>query len=94
MAVGIEKSLEVFADLQLLAVSGVELAKEFRHGVGLGALLGSLGKLKDLAKSVEELLKDVPAALPELLDLDAAESAKVGAAAYELVKKVVDAVKA
>lgn len=91
---GIEKALEVFDDLGILAISGVTLAKEFRHGVGIGAILGSLGKIVALAKSVEELVKDVPAALPELMDLDGMEAAKIGQAAYLLVKKMVDAIKA
>lgn len=90
---GVDKSLEVFSDLSVLAVSGVSVAKAFKHGIGLGALLSSVGELLKLGKAVEELVKDVPGALPELVDLDAHESALIGAAAYDLVKKVVDAVK-
>lgn len=93
MAIGIDKTLEVFEDLSTLAVSGVSIAKEFRHGIGLGSILGSFGKLVSLGKSVESLIKDLPGALPELLDLDASESAQIGQAAYGLVKKILDAVK-
>mgnify|MGYP001610160756 CR=1 FL=1 len=94
MGHGIDKTLEVFDDLGVLAVSGISIAKEFKHGVGIGAIIGSVGKLLALSKSVEELVKDVPASLPELLDLDGQESAKVASAAYVLVKKIVDAIKA
>ena len=91
---GIDKSLEVFADLTVLAVSGVEIAKSCRHGIGISVILGSFGRLVSLGKSVEELIKDLPAALPELCDLDGAESARIGQAAYDLVKRVLEAVKA
>lgn len=94
MKLGIDKTLEVFSDLTVLAVSGVEIAKTFKGGVGVGSILGSIGKLVALGKSVEELIKDLPAAMPELLELDAAESSRIGQASYELVRKIMDAVKA
>lgn len=94
VSLGIDKTLEVFDDLGVLAVKGVAIAKEFSHGVGIGAIMGSVGKLMDLSKAVQELIKDVPAAAPELLDLTAEESAKIGQAAFVLVKKMIDAIKA
>ena len=90
---GIEKTLEVFDDLGVLAVSGVKIAKAFKTGIGLGAILRSLDELLALAKSGQELLKDVPGALPELLDLDSSEAERIGKASYALVKKVTDAVR-
>lgn len=91
---GIDKTLEVFADLTQLAVDGVGVAKSFRHGIGIGVLFGSFGRLLSIGKSVEELIKDLPPALPELVDLDGAECARIGQASYDLVKKVLEAVKA
>ena len=91
---GIDKTLEVFHDLSGLIVSGVGITRNFKGGAGLSSILGSIGELIKLSKTVEELIKDLPAALPELLDLDADESAIIGHASYELVKKVLDAVKA
>ncbi len=93
MKVGIEKSLEVFSDLGLMAVSGVQIAKSFKNGIGIGTILGSMTQLVALGKSVEELVKDLPAALPELVDLDGQEAARIGQAAYDLVRKVLEAVK-
>jgi hypothetical protein len=90
---GVDKTLEVFQDLSGLAVSGVKIAKTFKNGIGVSAILGSIGQLVQLGKSVDELIKDLPAALPELADLDGVECAKIGAAAYDLVKKGLVAVK-
>ena len=90
---GIQKTIEVFDDLGGLAVSGLSIAMEFKHGVGIGAILGSVSKILVLAKSVEELIKDLPGALPELLDLDADESKKIGEAAFLLVKKITDSIR-
>lgn len=83
---GIQRTLEVFEDLGGIAVIGISLAKG-------GISLGSLGKILDLVKEAKELISDVPAALPELMDLDGMESAKIGQAAYGLVKRIVDAIK-
>lgn len=90
---GVEKTLEVFSDLTVLAVAGVGIAKEFKNGVGIGAVLGSVGKIVKLGQSVEELIKDLPAAMPELMELDSKECALIGGAAYDLVKKILEAVK-
>lgn len=89
---GIEKTLEVFDDLTVLTIAGISVAKEFKHGVGISAILGSINKILAIGKSVEELIKDLPGALPELLDLDGQESSQIGVAAYTLVKKVVESI--
>ncbi len=87
MALGIVKTLEVIEDLGSIAQIAIKIAKE-------GLSFGSIGNLLQIAKDVNELIKDVPGALPELSDLDSVEAAKIGEAAYGLVKKVVDAIKA
>lgn len=92
MALGIDKTLEVFEDLGVLAVSGISVAKKFKDGVSFGKIISSMSELMAIGKSAQELLKDAPDALPELGDLDAGESARIGAAAYSLVRKVLDAV--
>ena len=86
VVLGVSKTLEVFEDVKVLAVQGIHVVK---GGVGLG----SLGKLLELAKAVNELIKDVPAALPELQDLDQQESAQLAQAAFGLVKSIIEAVK-
>ena len=83
---GIDKTLEVFDDLGNLAAAGVRIAKS-----GLG--IASFGQILKVLENVKELLQDAPLALPELMDLDAVESAKLGQAAYGMVKKVMEAVK-
>ena len=90
---GIDKTLEVFSDLKVLAISAVELAKNFKRGMTLPAILKSIDDLLKLGKSVTELVKDLPGALPELVDLDSKESAQIGAAAYDLVKALIEAIK-
>lgn len=90
---GVDKSVEVIDDLGVLVVSGIAIVKKFAQGGGVGAILGSIGELVSVAKSVEELVKDLPGALPELKELDGPECARLGAAAYGLVAKVLVAVK-
>ncbi len=90
--VGISKTLEVFDDLGVLAVDGIIVAKSFAHGAGIGAVMGSIGKLMEIAKAIEELVKDIPQALPELKDLDASEVSILSSKAYALVKKVIESV--
>lgn len=84
--VGIEKTLATIGDLQKLAVDGIKLAKSGPFGLGLfTGVLKVVGDIKDL-------VTDAPFALPELKDLDGAESAQLGAAAYGLVTAVIGAV--
>jgi hypothetical protein len=84
---GIDKTLEVFESLGSLAATGLQIAK---GGIGIG----SIGKILDVMKDINELVKDIPAALPELQDIDGAEAARIGQAAYGLVKKILAAAKA
>ena len=86
MTVGIDKTLETIADLEKLAVDGLDLAK---HGPwGLSSLTHLLAILGDL----RELAADAVLVLPELADLDSVETGKIGAAAFTLVKTVMAAV--
>ncbi len=90
MAVGIEKTLEVFDDISVVACEGIAIAKQLKGGFTYLKVLACMGKFMAVAKACQELVKDAPAALPELQDLDAAESAKIGAASYALVRKVME----
>lgn len=81
---GIDKTLEVFEDITKLAVSGVKL---YKHGVGLS----SFGQLWGVIDSLKELILDLPPAMPELLDLDNDECAKLGRAAHRMLKEVAEA---
>lgn len=84
---GVEKTLQVFDDLGEIAVSAVSIGKK-------GVSFSAFGDLLKVLGAGKELIQDAPAALPELMELDQAESAKIGQAAYVLVKKIIDAVKA
>ncbi len=53
-----------------------------------------LPKVFDIVTQVGQLIKDVPAAMPEFSDLDGTEAAQVGGAAFELVKRVMAALAA
>lgn len=85
MALGIEHSKKVIADLQAIAITGVKIAK---HGIGLGALKQVL----DLIGEAKDLIVEAQAALPEVKDLDSVEVGQLSAACYDLVKGVIDAV--
>ncbi len=88
MTVGIDKTLETIADLQKLVVDGLDLVK--RGSIGLGSLTRLLGILGDL----KELAADAVLVLPELADLDAVETGKIGTAAFTLVKTALSAIAA
>lgn len=79
--VGIDKSLEVFDDVTKLLVSAVSI---YKSGIGMTSVF-AFGKIMD---SLAELVVDLPGAVPELMDLDAAESAKLGEAAYKLLHEL------
>lgn len=85
---GIVKTLETFDDLGKLSV---DLIAVFKGG---GVRLGMLPTLLDMVTQISELIKDAPAALPELQELDAQEAAMIGGAAFSLVKKVIVALSA
>ncbi len=86
MTVGIEKTLATLADLQELAVDGITLAKKGPWG------LGSLTRVLEILGDVRSLAADAVQVMPELADLDATETGKIGAAAVTLVKAVMAAV--
>lgn len=82
---GIEKTVATIGELGSIAVDIVSIVKDG------GIKFSSLPKLLDIITQANALMKDAPASLPELTDLDAAEAAQVGAAAFMLVKKVMGA---
>ncbi len=85
---GIDKTLETFSDLSKLSVDVIAVIKSG------GITFGSLPKILSMVSEISELMKDAPAALPELQDLDMNEAGQVGAAAFALVKSVIQAVAA
>ncbi len=82
----IDNTLSVFSELSKLSLDGISIVKAG------GLKLSELGKLLDVAIQIGKLVKDVPASLPELKDLDAQEAAQVGAAAFDLVKGIIVAI--
>lgn len=83
---GIERSLEVFDDLEKIAGQVFGITKQ---GLGLGSSL----KVLELLRHAVELVKDAQAALPELADLDAQESGRLAERAFGLVKAIILSVK-
>jgi len=82
---GIEKTLETMQDIGNLAVNVITIV---RAG---GFKLVLLPKIFDSLQQINELVQDAPKSIAELKDLDALESAKVGAAAFEMFKKIISA---
>ncbi len=92
MSLGITSVLKTIADLQDLAIHGIDLAKAASGGpFALGAILAGVVKL---AGDVKDLVADAPMALPEMADLDSAEVGKLGSASYDCVKAVLAALAA
>lgn len=77
------KTIEVVSEL---VVDVVDLLK--------GGLLGKVSKVVELVQDVTGLVAAAPDALPELLELDAEDAAKIGEASYRAVKKIVEKLKA
>lgn len=88
MALGIEKTLEVFDDLEKMGVECIKVAKSG------GKVLGNIGRIVDIIKSASELVKDAPGSLPELRDLDGAESGRLAERSFLMVRNLIEAVKA
>ncbi len=84
---GIDKTLQVFDDLGELAVSAVSIGKK-------GLSFSAFGDLLKVLAAGKELIIDAPVARVEFAQLSAQDSAKIGEAAYVLVKKIMDAVNA
>lgn len=83
----IQKTLETIGDAGSISVDIISLAKG-------GLKLSTFTVVLDLLGNLKELVGDAPLALPELTDLDAGESAQLGAAAYDTVKKIMAALAA
>ncbi len=86
--VNVAHTLQVFADLELIAV---DIARVVKKGGSIWSLLPVLAEMLGAAK---DLVAQAPLALPELKDLDAEEAGLLAKATYTLVKSVIDAAKA
>lgn len=81
---GIVKTLQTIADMEKLAIDVIDIIKD-------GSVsFSDIPKLFDLFGALKDLVVDAPQALPELSDLDALEVGQIGAAAYSLIKTIVD----
>lgn len=81
----VAKTLETIDDVGELVVDVIAIV---RRGVGLG----SVARLLEVVSDLTELADDAPKALPELVDLDAAEAGQIAAASYALIKKILASV--
>lgn len=80
--IGVAHVLKVIASLKSIALNVIEALKG-------GINLGDLPKIFKLLIDIKDLVDNVPAALPELTDLDSTEAGLVATAAYDLVKSVI-----
>ncbi len=85
-ALGIDATKHLIESIGKLVGDAVDLSKN-----GLG--LGSLSQMFTIVADVKDLVQSVPGALPELMDLDAQESTQIGAAAYDMVRKIATHIK-
>lgn len=89
MSIGIKESLELLAGVELLGVSGIEIAKD-------GLDMSDVPKALELAKKSDVLVaavKGLDQVDDEVKDLDQAELLQLGTAAFGMVKKIVAAAK-
>jgi hypothetical protein len=83
--VGIDNTLKVLADLQIVSC---DLIKVLKKGVGLGSLKVLLGMLDE----IKSIAVNAPKALPELNDIDKDEAGRIASASYVLVRAIIAAV--
>lgn len=81
---GVEKTKEVFADLQAIVVDAIKISKSGMN------VFSSMSNIVALMGDIKKLAVDAPQALPELMDLDQDEAAQVGQAAYVCFKRIFD----
>lgn len=86
MKVGIEKTLDLFDELEKMCALGVMLA---RTGVGFGTTM----KVLEIIKGANDLIKEAPQTVVELNDLDKEETMKLAERALEMVRNVMLAVR-
>lgn len=85
MVQSIDHSKKVIADIGVIIVDAVQIAKHL-------SVLTALPKLYEAFGSVKEIVAEAPLALPELKDLSSDEAGQLAAAAYDLVKKIISSI--
>lgn len=86
---GIKESLEILAAIELLGVSGIEIAKD-----GINA--DDISKALDLIKNSDVLVegvKGINLVDEEIKDLEQEELIQLGLAAFGMIKKIISATK-
>lgn len=79
---GIQNSLQVMADLQLIAIDVIGLVKNH-------SLIQILKQIGPISAAAKDIVKEGPLALPELKSLGPDDVAALSKAAYLLVQAVV-----
>lgn len=88
--IGIKESLELFAAIELLAISGIDIAKD-------GFDMSDISKVLELVKKSDVIIsgvKDIDMLDDEVKDLDQAELMQLGVVAFAMIKKIIAEVKA
>jgi hypothetical protein len=89
MSVSIKESKELLAGIELLAISGIEIAKD-------GLDVSDIAKALELIKKIDvilEAVKGIDGLDEEIKDLDQAELIELGTIGFSLVKKIISASK-
>ncbi len=78
---GIDHLREFMCSLDKILISGVKVVKH-----------GSIREILHIVSELKDLVKEAPAVLPELKDLDSSEAIELTELAYKIVKDILDAV--
>jgi len=84
---GVDASVKVLSATAELFCDACDLAKG-------GLSLGKIRKIMEVMEGLTLIAAQAPSVLPELKELDAEDTAKIGAAGYSAVAKVVNKLKA
>lgn len=87
--IGIKETLEILASIELCSVAGIEIAK---GGLGAEDIAPALELVKK-SDVIIEGVKGLDLIDDEIKDLDQAELLQLGAAAFNMVKKIASAAK-
>ena len=83
--VGIVETRKAFLGIAELAADAISLV---RNGIGFG----SFAKILEILSDIKVLAEAAQKALPELMDIDEEEAGELATAAYQAIRRILEAV--